>query len=279
MKRILFNTVFLLFTVLSFSQSLTAEEYVELAGKELKKNDPFAAVAKLNEGINVHSKNPILYESRGVIYDALTLFDKALEDFDTALNLTENIKYKSILYSNRGATKYKIRDFQGSYKDVKKAIELDKNNLDALNNLASVCDEVGKPEETIVYLKKILEIQPKYTAAYVNLGFKYQTMGKHKEAINYFNQAISLDPNEPFAYSNRSFSKLQTKDLDGAMQDILKSLTIYDANSYAYKIRALILIEQKKYETACDDLNTASKLGYTNQYGSEVDELKEKYCK
>jgi len=53
---------------------------------------------------------------------------------------------------------------------------------------------------------------------------------------------------------------------------------LYPVNSYAYKNRALIYIEEKKWKEACEDLSKANELGYTRQYGKEVNELITKYC-
>ena len=49
-----------------------------------------------------------------------------------------------------------------------------------------VCDEVGRADETLVYLNRIIELDSTYIAAYVNIGFKYQLMGNHEKAIKYF---------------------------------------------------------------------------------------------
>ena len=63
------------------------------------------------------------------------------------------------------------------------------------------------------------------------------------------------------------------------MEDINKSIELYPTNSYAYKVRALIHIANKKDEKACEDLDIAIELGYTQQYGEEVQQLINANCK
>jgi tetratricopeptide (TPR) repeat protein len=63
-----------------------------------------------------------------------------------------------------------------------------------------------------------------------------------------------------------------------ALTDVNKSLKLDEANSYAYKNRALIYLEMKDTGKACEDLNKALELGFTEQYGNEVKELKIKHC-
>lgn len=53
----------------------------------------------------------------------------------------------------------------------------------------------------------------------------------------------------------------------------------YELNSYAYKISALIEIENGKINNACNDLSKSSELGYTQQYGDEIDKLKSIHSK
>jgi hypothetical protein len=72
---------------------------------------------------------------------------------------------------------------------------------------------------------------------------------------------------------------LKLNDLVGAMTDINRSLVLHPSNSFAYKIRALIKIEQGSTKEACADLSKAIELGYTDQYGTEVEELIVKNCK
>ncbi|MCB9284740.1 MAG: tetratricopeptide repeat protein [Lewinellaceae bacterium] len=220
-----------------------------------------------------------LYDARGVLFEASQYYDEAIEDFTQASRHAENPEEKAHFLMNRGGVKAKVRDFQGAYQDLNYAYKLDSTNIDVLNNLATVCDEIGQKNLAIRYLESILEIDPKYLPAYVNLGFAYQAEDNHKKAILYFNKAIELDPNEALGYSNRSFSKLKTGDLNGAMEDIDRSIELFPTNSYAYKVRALIKIERGHTKPACEDLQKALELGYTRSYGNEVLELMKQYCK
>lgn len=230
------------------------------------------AIARMPDSSN-------LYDARGVLATAFGLHTEAIEDFSKGYRKTQDVELKAHFLMNRGGSKIRIRDFEGAYEDLKKAYALDSTNLNIMNNLAAVCDEVGKPDENLDMLKKIIALDETYIPAIVNLGFKYQILGKHKEALEYFDKAVALDPEGPLGYSNRSFSKLQLGDIKGAMADINKSIKIMPSNSWAYKIRAMIYLEQGKTKKACVDLKTALDWGYTKQYGDEVQELLDANCK
>ena len=212
----------------------------------------------------------IIYAQLGTYHDMFQLFDEAILDFTNAYEKSESTDDKSTYLSNRGGLKFKIRDYNDAYEDLKLSLEFDSSNIDALNNLAAVLDELDRNEEAFATLEKIIKVDTNYIPGYVNLGFQHQAIGNHEKAISYFNKAIDLAPDEPFGYSNRSFSLLKKNDIKGAMKDINKSLELMPTNAYAYKIRALIYIEKGNIKTACEDLDMAIKMSYTIQYGEEV---------
>lgn len=308
MKHIFFFLFFLLFTTAIQSQEVNLDEAVELAKEKkfeeaivildsliednpllsslyfekancyIEMGDAQGALNTLSSGIKSMPDSASFYDYRAVLFQEMRMYDNALKDFDFAIALTKDPELKAHLYSNAGGTKFLIRDFEGAYEYLTKALKYDPANIDALNNLAVISDEIGKPEETLGYLEKIIKVDSNYLPAYVNLGFKYQLMGNHKKAIQYFDKCVELSPEEPLAFSNRAFSKLKTNDAVGALLDINKSIKIFPTNSWAYKIRGLIYIEKGDKITACDNFQVALQLGYIENYGEEVTELIEKHC-
>ena len=277
------NKLTLVFSILlvysySFSQFNSAQEYIDKVYEQIEKNEYAGAMLILSFAINEMPDSAQLYNERGVLLETFRNFDKAIEDFSIGIEKSKDSKSKSHFLTNRGGAKSRLRDYQSAYDDFVLALELDSTNLHALNNLAAVCDEVNRPMETLKYLEQIISIDSNYVPAYINIGFKYQNMNNHVKAIEYFDMAIKLSPNEALGYSNRSFSKLKLKDLDGAMSDINLSIKLFSSNSYAYKIRALIYLEKNLIEYACNDLSQAEHLGYKEQFGDEVKNLKEKHC-
>jgi len=277
MKATITSIFCLLIAMMSQAQT-TATEYINKSDQLLEKKKYDEAMKVLTEGINKMPDSAVLYDMRGSLLEAFRMYNEAIRDFSRGLEKSKDDKMKSHFLANRGGSKFKVRDFEGSYRDSKEAYKLDSTNINALNNLAVVCDEAHKPEETLIYLYKIIEIDSMNSIAYMNIGFKYQLMNEHKKAIGFFDKALELNPKESYAYNNRSFSKLKTNDLKGALKDVNQSIKLNPVNSYAYKNRALIYIEEQKWKEACADLTKANELGYIKQYGKEVNELITKYC-
>jgi tetratricopeptide (TPR) repeat protein len=162
-------------------------------------------------------------------------------------------------------------DYEGAYEDLMNAYKLDGKNKEVLNNLAAVCDEVGRPEETLMYLNHIIELDSNFVAAYVNIGYKYQ-------AISYFKKAIKLDPKGELGYSNLSYSLMKIGLLEEALENINKSISLNSINPYAYRNRALIYLEKGNIFNACDDIDEGIEKGFSKSYGNELEELKKEHC-
>lgn len=254
-------------------------DYLLLKGNTLCSLKQFEnALLAYTKMIALDPKSIIAYNQRGILLNSIREQDYAIHDFTTALRFETTDSVRLTLLVNRGAAEIGKRDFKAAYADFLEAYRIDSLNIAVLNNLATVCDEVGRGNETLSYLQRIIQIDPAFIGAYGNIGFKYQEMGDYKTAIRYFNKVLSLEPNEPLAFSNRAFNRYKLGDLDGALSDVNISIRLYPGNSYAYRTRALIQLARKQRTSACKDLNEALRLGFTQMYGEEVKELQFKNC-
>ncbi|MCB0396705.1 MAG: tetratricopeptide repeat protein [Flavobacteriales bacterium] len=232
----------------------------------------------LTKTISKFPKVSGLFLDRGNIFLAWDDYNGAASDFGKAFEYAENDTMRRLAIMNRGVAKLRRRQFESAYEDLMTAYKYDTNDLATLINLGGICDEIGRGDETLTYLLKAVQVDSTNPGPYVNIGFKYQHMGEYEKSIPYFDKALKLNPNEPLSYSNRSYSKLKSGDLKGAMQDIEKSLKLYPNNSWAYKNRGLIFLEQGEKDKACADFRTSLNLGFTTNYGPEVEQLIEEHC-
>ena len=232
----------------------------------------------LNQGLTANPNSPVLYQERGIFYQSINKIDAAIRDYNLGINFADNDTGRNAIMISKATAYSEIRDFKEAYSIYMECFAFDSTNLATLNNLAAICDEIGKSELTIYYLTKVVEADSLFMPGYVNIGFYYQGKGEYEKSIAYFDKALTLDPNEPLSYSNRSYSKLKICDLEGALKDVNRSIELYPANSYAYRNRALIYLEMGQKTKACEDLQRAIDLGFTTQYGNEVRDLIGRNC-
>jgi tetratricopeptide (TPR) repeat protein len=80
-----------------------------------------------------------------------------------------------------------------------KALDLDKNNVNTLNNKDLCYDRIGKYDEAIKWYDKALEVDPNYVNALNVKGFCFYNLTRYNEAIECFDRAIEVDPKNSFA--------------------------------------------------------------------------------
>jgi len=156
--------------------------------------NPTKAVLLYNEIIEVEPTS-FNYNGRAIAYESMMMITEAKANYLSAAKAATNDTIKYSMYSNLAAANMKIRKFQEAYDYLMEAYAFDSTNIVVLNNLGTVCDEVGRGGETLKYLKKVVEINPEFIGGWVNIGFKLQMLEMYKESLMYFDKAIELDRN------------------------------------------------------------------------------------
>ena len=81
------------------------------------------------------------YTNRGVAYNDLKQYERAISDYNKAIELNPNF---ALAYNNRGWAYYCLKKYQQALKDFDKAIELNPNNTQAKNNRAACLKAMGR---------------------------------------------------------------------------------------------------------------------------------------
>ena len=126
------------------------------------------------------------FENRGIAYDDKGQYDRAIQDFDQAIQIDPN--FASAFY-NRGLAYYRKGLFDRAIQDYDQAIRLDAN----------------------------------YATAFVNRGVVYARKGQHNRAIQDFDEAIRLNPNSGLAFYDRGMALRALGQQSAATRDFAKA--------------------------------------------------------
>lgn len=77
-----------------------------------------------------------------------------------------------------------------------RALELEKDNIEALSNCGHVLIQLKRYDEAEVKLKRALELDPNNAASEYNMGYIMFHRGKNIDALRHFNRAITLNSND-----------------------------------------------------------------------------------
>jgi tetratricopeptide (TPR) repeat protein len=244
-----------------------------------KIKDYESAMLDYNKSLIKNTKSYDAYLRRADLFARYEYYNYALTDYNNSLRYVTNDTIKEIIFVNRAQTKRMLKDIPGAVQDYKNAIALNPKCIAAMTNLGAVLPDIGESKQAIAYLEMALQLDSTFDAVFGNLAFLYSELNEFKKALDFSNRLLKMHPDEPYALNNRGYIRYKLNDMEGALEDINNSITHMPSNSYAYKNRGLVYLAQKKNKEACIDFQKAIKLGFTEHYGNEVQDLIDKHCK
>lgn len=148
------------------------------------------------------------------------------------------------------------------YKNV---LELEPNNLGALNNIGAAYNNAYNYTDAIKHLTKAIEIEPNYPIAIANLANSYNLLNDLDKALEYANKAIEKNPNLDWAYSVKGNVFTKQGKLDEAEKTFGLAVKINPNSPEVYNTRGYFYEETGKFEQAEKDFIKAEKLGFPNK--------------
>lgn len=148
------------------------------------------------------------------------------------------------------------------YKNV---LEIQPNNIPALNNIGAAYNNIYSYKEAIKYLKLGIKLSPNYALTYANLANSYNLSGDLDSAIEYSDMAIKIDPKLDWSYSVKGNVLTKKGDLVAAEKTFNLAIKLNPNSPEAYNTRGYFYEETGKYEEAELDFIKSEKLGFPNK--------------
>ena len=194
------------------------------------------------------------YNNRGVAYASIGEYEKALADFDIALQINSNDEKT---YYNRGEVYFQKKEYEKALADFENAIRINPIYAKAYNAIGHVYKTIGKYDNALLFINKAIERKSDYAEAYYNRGCVYQKLGTNKKAFDDYNRTLRLDKSHAKAYNNRGTLYQQRGNLTNAISDFDMALKIDPLYVKAYNNRGNAFALQGRYYLAIADYNRA----------------------
>lgn len=117
----------------------------------------------------------------------------------------------------------KLADAENCYRQV---LEINGDDINAINNLGMLYLQQGKFEEGIRLLRRSVGINPEQCYAEMNLGNAYRELKCPSEALGFYDRAIALQPDFPQAYFNRGNAHYDLGRMSEALADYGRAITL-----------------------------------------------------
>ncbi len=151
--------------------------------------------------------------------------------YEKALELDPN---NADILNNLGVLHQIDNDLQKAKECYEKALTLNPSHADALNNLGALYKAKNDLQKAEECYEKTLELNPSHADALSNLGAIYKARGDLQKAEVYYTKAIGLDPNHLDALSNLGVIHQLNNDLQKAQECHLRVLEIDPEYADAY---------------------------------------------
>ena len=253
--------------ILKFSQAISFNPYYTLAYKYRAK--AYEALEIYKEAVKDYDKciklEPDNYEFYCDKANAMADYDEenALIVFNKAIEL--NPKY-ILAYNNRGRTYFSLNRIDDGIDDFEKAIELSNEIIStgkakAINFYyrAWALDKLTQTKEALADYKKSIKLNPNHFGSYFSRGYLYYNQEKYKESLLDFKRTIELNPNFYYSYIMVGGCLLELKQYDEALIFCLKSIEI-KRTELAFELKRNIEAELAKIKVE-DNLLYYNRIG------------------
>lgn len=189
------------------------------------------------------------YVRRGLAYGSSKQFEKALSDFEKALQFQpKNTQYK--LY--RGMALKDLRRHADALKEFTDVISLEPNAF-AYNERGTIHYAYERSDEAIADFSRAIQLKSDFTNAYYNRGLQYAKLKKSAEAESDFSSVLTYDAKDVGAYVARAELRVNSGRYTAALEDLNQAIRLDPNNGEAYFHRARVHATQGRYRDAVTD--------------------------
>jgi len=249
--KIFFTILILMYTAaLSYAQSSPNEIYSK--GVEYFYRGEFHdAIKYFDDYIRSNPNEYSSFNYRGLCYQALKDYSKALEDFTTVVNLGRT---NSEGFINRGNTFYLKDDYNSALNDYTEAIKYNPNDVEGYIARSRSYIALNKLTKALTDLNAASSVDPKNARVYVNLAYAHILNNDTSKAFDDVKTALFYDSNMVFTNYSRDLLYVKAETYKSVL-DIMNYNIRQNPGSYlAYFSRGFVYYLMNNYENSRSDM-------------------------
>jgi len=215
----------------------------------------------LNDAIRGDSSHAELYFYRAIAWSSDKAYDKAIDDFTTAIALQPDL-FRA--YQNRGITWALIKKYDHAIDDFTKVIALRPDYGSAYHHMGHAWRDKKVYDKAIAWYNKAVELKPADPQVYLDRGAAWDARGEYGNAIEDYDIAIALRPDHASSYTDRGNALYRRKEYDKAIENYKRAIEIRPHNGRAFFGLGRVYEALKEPDRASIHYKRAFYLGFDN---------------
>lgn len=192
------------------------------------------------------------FYDRGIVYDRIHEYDRAINDFDNAIRL--NPSYAPFV--GRAQAYIDKGDYDRGIQDTSQAIQFNPKDFRGFSTRGIAYLNKAEYDRAVQDFDVAVRLSPSPTD-YLYRSVAYEGAGAYEAAIQDANQVIRLDPKNPFGWDERCLSRAAVGELPSALADCMESLRLKADNPKALDSEAFVYLKMKAASAAESGYNAA----------------------
>lgn len=174
----------------------------------------------------------------------------------------------STAFYNKGNELYKNKMYKESIEEFTKAIEINKNDIDAYINRGIAYYQIEEYINAISDFTKVIQAEPNEIFAYQSRAITYNTIGLHKDANKDYKKVIELNSKFAYSYFGLLYSSyyISKKEFKEANNFFKKSIENFRERTWQYNLALFVckkISEKKILELAGSENQQLSDANFT----------------
>ena len=177
-------------------------------------------------------------------------------------------------YFNRSQGYFALKDYEKSYSDINRAIELDSTSSDSYFNRGLTLIPLKNYNKAIDDFDMTYKLDPNNYKALSYKAMCYFYLGNYVQAINLCNLVLKKEPQNSKPYLTRAIAKEKLLDYNGAIQDFTALINLDPQNGENYYRRGITKLLNRDITGSCEDWRISKNMNF-----AKASEMITKYCK
>jgi Flp pilus assembly protein TadD len=265
--------------------------YFNLGIRELDSGNFDKAIHAFEKAIKRNPADPRIYNNLGIAYElardyekARSAYEKAIEINPESSSILNNLAGLSLLegkphdaallfdsaisadplyiepYMNIARMFIEMREFASAEPYVRKVLEIESENAEALNLLGVITSVTKRSEEAVKHFQDAIKSDANQFSVFSNLGAALQEIGDKKRAAIALEKSYELNPNSLSIMNNLGVLYREIGDFEKAKYFFMRAIEFYPDYPFPYLNIAELYIEMEDYDNALDNLKKYSSL-------------------